>query len=67
MRVATIFTGAAAVATFAPAAAAAVGHAAGTGHQARARRQGTRPPLGPRHCARNPAGFLRERVGVYTV
>jgi hypothetical protein len=35
MRVATIFTGAAAAAAFGPAAAAAGGHAAGTGHQAR--------------------------------
>jgi hypothetical protein len=34
MRVATIFTGAAAVAAFGPAAGAAVGHAAGTGRQA---------------------------------
>jgi hypothetical protein len=36
MRVATVFTGAAAVGAFAPAAVAAVGHEAGTGHQARA-------------------------------
>jgi hypothetical protein len=66
MRVATIFTGTAAVATFAPAVAAAAGHAAGTGHQACAVDKAPALPLGPRHNARNPAGFLRARVRVHT-